>query len=57
MIRAIGGKTELIGWVASQISFNYLDVIIDVAFHVIREHIFTILSIKDMVENELDMSI
>lgn len=57
MIRGIGDKTESIGWVTIQITVKLLNVTSDVFFHVSKEDIPTLLSMKDMVDNGLDISI
>lgn len=57
IIGGVGGKMELMEQVTIQISFMYLDVIINSFLLVIRDDISTLLWMNDMVGNGLDISI
>lgn len=57
MIIGIGGRVSSTGNGLIHVPFKYLDVAIDVIFTVIKEDIPTLLSIGDMLNNRLDVSI
>lgn len=56
-IVGIGGSTAVIGTAIVPIPFADLNIIIDVKFKILRDNCPTLLSLKDMIENGLDISI
>lgn len=51
----IGGSSTFVSIIIFQVPFNYLYVIIDVYFPVIEKIVPTLLSMKDILENSLDI--
>lgn len=57
MVTGIGARQRAKGMYMMQIPFKYLNLIIDVDFMVIVSDVLTLLSIRDMVTNGLDIPI
>lgn len=56
-IKVIGGKQEAVGEVVIQIPFQGLSVIIDVRFIILSSDVPTLLSLKYLWSNRIDISI
>ncbi len=56
-ISGIGGSRDAIGTALIPIPFKDLDLIIDVRFQIMKENIPSLLCMKDMIINNLDISI
>lgn len=57
VLRGIGGRRIPIGTERIQIPFDKLRIIIDVDFLILQEDVPSLLSMRDMIENQLDISI
>lgn len=57
VISGIGGQSKTIGNATIPIPFKELNLVIDVNFKIMKDNIPTLLSLKDMVDNQLDLSI
>lgn len=56
-LRGIGGSGIILGQARTQIPFNDLEIIIDVYFAVLKEVSTSLLSIRDRIENGVDISL
>ena len=56
-LRGLGGRQTPIGSVTIPVPFNDLNLVMDVKFRIVHDHIPTLLSMKDMLDNDLDFSI
>ena len=56
-LKGIGGQGQCIGTAIVQIPFNDLDLILDVKFRILQDTCPSLLSLRDMRQNGLDLSI
>lgn len=56
-VRGVGGVFKAVGEVNIQIPCKDLNIIVDFSFLVIKHKLLSLLSLKDVLENELDFSI
>lgn len=57
VIYGIGGSNTSVGIVLILVPFKYMDLIVDISFLVIEENVPTLVSMEDMLANDLDISI
>lgn len=56
-ISGIGGSSQTLGSAVVPVPFKGLDLVVDIKFQIMRDCVPTLLSLKDMLDNELDISI
>lgn len=56
-VQGIGGRRTSVGTALIEIPFTHLHLLIDVNFLIILEEVPSLLSLKDMADNGLDISI
>ena len=56
-LRGIGGSSTAFGSAIIPVPFKDLNLVIDIKFRIVKDNVPTLLAMKDMVENGLDISI
>lgn len=57
ILRGIGGKSSSIGTAIILVPFRDLNLVLDIKFQIVSDNVPTLLSMKDMLDNGLDISI